>query len=83
LRKRWQDAFGNAKREDVERAAWMQAHGLRRAPDEGYVFVHPEGYESEARLSHWPTLAPDFNPHARSVRFCTPLLSHLRAGIKS
>ena len=34
-------------------------------PMKGYVFVHPEGLDSEADLSHWLDLALAFNPKAR------------------
>ncbi len=35
-------------------------------PMKGYVFVHPEGYESEQALRHWLALALDFNPRAKA-----------------
>ena len=37
-------------------------------PMKGYVFVHPEGYESEAQLRHWLDLALDFNPRAKASK---------------
>lgn len=37
-------------------------------PMKGYVFVHPEGYESESQLRHWLTLALDFNPRAKASK---------------
>ncbi len=37
-------------------------------PMKGYVFVHPEGYESEAQLRHWLALALDFNPRAKASK---------------
>jgi hypothetical protein len=36
-------------------------------PMKGYVFVHPEAYESESQLRHWLTLALDFNPPRQSL----------------
>lgn len=35
-------------------------------PMRGYVFVHPEGYESDAALRHWVELALAFNPKAKA-----------------
>ena len=37
-------------------------------PMKGYVFVHPEGYESDAQLRHWVELALAFNPKAKSSK---------------
>jgi TfoX/Sxy family transcriptional regulator of competence genes len=37
-------------------------------PMKGYVFVHPEGYESEAQLRHWIELALEFNPKAKASK---------------
>ncbi len=37
-------------------------------PMKGYVFVHPEGCESEAQLRHWLDLALDFNPRAKASK---------------
>ena len=37
-------------------------------PMRGYVFVHPEGYGSEAQLRHWIELALEFNPRAKASR---------------
>lgn len=37
-------------------------------PMKGYVFVHAEGYHSEARLRHWIELALAFNPKAKSSK---------------
>jgi hypothetical protein len=37
-------------------------------PMRGYVFVHPEGCESEAQLGHWIGLALEFNPRAKASR---------------
>jgi TfoX/Sxy family transcriptional regulator of competence genes len=34
-------------------------------PMKGYVFVHPEGYKSDAQLRHWVELALAFNPKAK------------------
>jgi hypothetical protein len=34
----------------------------------GYVFVHPEGYETEAQLRHWIELALEFNPKAKASK---------------
>ena len=35
-------------------------------PMKGFVYVHPEGCESEAQLRHWLDLALDFNPRAKA-----------------
>lgn len=35
-------------------------------PMKGYVFVYPEGWETEADLTHWIGLALDFNPKAKA-----------------
>jgi TfoX/Sxy family transcriptional regulator of competence genes len=37
-------------------------------PMRGYVFVHPEGYETEAQLRCWLDLALEFNPRAMASR---------------
>jgi hypothetical protein len=37
-------------------------------PMRGYVFVHPEGIESDARLRYWVDLALAFNPKAKSSK---------------
>lgn len=37
-------------------------------PMKGYVFVHPEGWESDARLHNWLELALEFNPRAKSSK---------------
>lgn len=37
-------------------------------PMKGYVFIHPEGHETEAQLRHWVDLALAFNPRAKSSR---------------
>jgi TfoX/Sxy family transcriptional regulator of competence genes len=37
-------------------------------PMKGYVFVHPEGYSSEAHLRHWVDLALEFNPKAKASK---------------
>lgn len=34
-------------------------------PMQGYVFVHPEGHETDASLRHWIDLALAFNPKAQ------------------
>lgn len=36
-------------------------------PMKGYVFVHPEGYESDTHLRHWIDLALEFNPRAKKT----------------
>lgn len=37
-------------------------------PMKGYVFVDPEGHDSEADLGHWVDLALDFNPRAKASK---------------
>ena len=37
-------------------------------PMKGYVFVHPEGHDSEAELGHWIDLALEFNPRAKASK---------------
>ena len=37
-------------------------------PMKGFVFVHPEGYESDDQLARWLDLALDFNPRAKASR---------------
>ncbi len=37
-------------------------------PMKGFVFVHSEGYESEADLRHWVDLALAFNPKAKASK---------------
>jgi TfoX/Sxy family transcriptional regulator of competence genes len=37
-------------------------------PMKGYVFVRPEGCETEAQLRHWLDLALDFNPRAKASK---------------
>jgi TfoX/Sxy family transcriptional regulator of competence genes len=37
-------------------------------PMKGYVFIHPEGYETESDLLHWLELALAFNPKAKSSK---------------
>ena len=37
-------------------------------PMKGYVFVHPEGYATEAQLRHWIDLALEFNPRAKASK---------------
>ena len=37
-------------------------------PMKGFVFVHPEGYESEEQLARGLDLALDFNPRAKASR---------------
>ena len=37
-------------------------------PMKGYVFVHPEGYETEKQLRHWLDLALAFNPRAKASK---------------
>lgn len=56
----------------------VEADALRRVgckpmdftgrPMKGYVFVHPEGYESDAQLRHWVELALAFNPKAKASK---------------
>jgi TfoX/Sxy family transcriptional regulator of competence genes len=41
-------------------------------PMKGYVFVHPEGSESEAQLQHWVDLALAFNPKAKVAKKRVP-----------
>lgn len=35
-------------------------------PMRGYIFVHPEGHDSEVSLRHWVDLALAFNPKAKA-----------------
>lgn len=37
-------------------------------PMKGYVFVYPEGLETEAQLWHWVNLALEFNPKAKASK---------------
>ena len=37
-------------------------------PMKGFVFVHPEGYQTESQLRHWLDLALQFNPMARASK---------------
>jgi hypothetical protein len=37
-------------------------------PMKGFVFVDPEGYESDEDLSYWIQLAVDYNPLAKSSK---------------
>ena len=37
-------------------------------PMRGYVFVTPEGYDSDADLEHWIGLCLDFNPIAKASK---------------
>lgn len=37
-------------------------------PMKGYVFVHPEGHDSETQLRHWVDLAVTFNPKAKASK---------------
>jgi len=37
-------------------------------PMKGYVFVHPEGIETETQLRHWVNLALEFNPRAKASK---------------
>lgn len=37
-------------------------------PMKGYVFVHPEGIETETELSYWVNLALEFNPKAKASK---------------
>jgi len=37
-------------------------------PMKGFVFVHPEGYETEKQLRDWLNLALDFNPRAKASK---------------
>lgn len=37
-------------------------------PMKGYVFVDPEGYDTEAQLRHWLDLALAFNPRAKASK---------------
>ena len=37
-------------------------------PMKGYVFVHPEGYATEAQLRRWVDLALEFNPKAKASK---------------
>lgn len=42
-------------------------------PMKGYVFVHAEGYETEAQLRHWLDLALEFNPRAKASKKRKPV----------
>ena len=37
-------------------------------PMKGYVFVFPEGLETEAQFRHWVDLALEFNPRAKASK---------------
>ena len=37
-------------------------------PMKGYVFVHPEGIETDTQLLHWVNLALEFNPKAKASK---------------
>ena len=37
-------------------------------PMKGYVFVTPEGFDTDDDLSHWLQLCLDFNPMAKSSK---------------
>lgn len=37
-------------------------------PMNGFIYVHPEGHDSEAQLRHWVDLALAFNPKAKSSK---------------
>lgn len=41
-------------------------------PMKGYVFVDPEGYDSEQDLRHWVELALAFNPKAKASKKRAP-----------
>jgi TfoX/Sxy family transcriptional regulator of competence genes len=37
-------------------------------PMKGYVFIHPEGLETEDQFKHWIDLALEFNPRAAASK---------------
>lgn len=37
-------------------------------PMKGYIFIKPEGFETENNLNHWLDLCLDFNPIAKSSK---------------
>jgi len=57
----------------VEETASLQRRGCKPMdftgrPMKGYVFVHPEGHDSEAQLRHWVDVALAFNPKAKASK---------------
>ena len=37
-------------------------------PMKGYVFIHPEGIQTEKEFRHWISLALEFNPRAKAAK---------------
>jgi TfoX/Sxy family transcriptional regulator of competence genes len=51
----------------------MKRHGagpmeFTGRPMKGYLFIQPEGLDSEEQLDHWVGLCLDFNPFAKSSK---------------
>ena len=57
----------------AEEAASLESPGCKPMdftgrPMKGYVFVHPEGHDSEVQLRHWVDIALAFNPKAKASK---------------
>jgi TfoX/Sxy family transcriptional regulator of competence genes len=57
---------------DVLRQPGCKPMDFTGRPMKGYVFVHPEGYESEQHLRPWLDLALAFNPKAKASKKRAP-----------
>jgi len=56
-----------AYEENIDRRGAMPMDFTGR-PMKGYVFVAPEGFDSDHSLGHWLKLCLDFNPLAKSSK---------------
>ena len=45
-----------------------RTHALKQKTEKGFVFVGPDGMDTDEDLRHWIKLALDFNPKAKSSK---------------
>ena len=57
------EAISNVQKKKLEVYSVIRPHGMR-----GYIFVTPEGFDTDDDLSYWLDLCLAFNPLAKASK---------------
>jgi len=60
--------IGEDAKESAMHMDGAQPNTFTGRPMKGYVFVTPEGYDTDEDLEYWLSLCLDFNPHAKASK---------------
>lgn len=60
--------IGETAQPDAMKRAGCMPMDFTGRPMKGYVFITPDGYDSEVDLEHWLQLCLDFNPLAKASK---------------